>query len=94
SVRHAVARGARHISLIPARRGAGWGEFNADLPEFSIGPLGDLYDQTLEDTGGQSCLTVDLWNVNTTVSSLDEARAIQRLNAAMLRQVPTHAVED
>ena len=64
SLRHAIACGARHISIIPARSGHGWSGQSDELPEFSTPMLADAHETLLRDADGQAVVTVDLWDVS------------------------------
>ena len=84
SVRHAVAAGARHISLIPARAGNGWGGNSDPLPRPSLQDLIELQDLCLRDSDGRACITIDLWDAEQLANNAGEhdvdARAdVQRL---------------
>jgi radical SAM enzyme (TIGR01210 family) len=61
SVRHALAAGARHISLIPARSGHGWNGLADQLPSLEASRLAELQIMAIEDAGGRAVITVDLW---------------------------------
>lgn len=63
SVRHAIACGARHISIIPARAGHGWGGQSDRLPTFSLEALSELQDQLLTDADQRAVITLDLWDL-------------------------------
>lgn len=64
SLRHAIACGARHISIIPARSGHGWSGQSDELPEFSTPMLADAHETLLSDADGQAVVTMDLWDVS------------------------------
>ncbi len=74
SVRYAVACGARHISLIPARSGHGWNGLADRLPAFSCDALIELQQRAIGDAGGRAAITIDLWNVAADAPRLDELR--------------------
>lgn len=63
SLRHAIACGARHISIIPARSGHGWSGRAEELPEFSTVLLADTHEKLLRDADGRAVVTLDLWDV-------------------------------
>jgi radical SAM enzyme (TIGR01210 family) len=63
SLRHAIACGARHVSIIPARSGHGWGGRANQLPDFSTPLLAEIHEKLLQDSDGQAVVTVDLWDV-------------------------------
>jgi radical SAM enzyme (TIGR01210 family) len=63
SVRHAIACGARHVSLIPARAGHGWNGRGSELPVLSMDALAGLQAAALADADGRAAVTVDLWDV-------------------------------
>lgn len=65
SLRHAIACGARHVSIIPARSGHGWGGKAEQLPEFPTALLAEVHEQLLQDSGGRAVVTLDLWDVST-----------------------------
>jgi len=62
SVRHAVAVGARHVSLIPARRGNGWNS-SQPLPAFSLEDWMEIQSLALADAVGRATVTIDLWDM-------------------------------
>jgi hypothetical protein len=64
STRHAVAHHARHISLIPARRGEGWQGRADELPRFALNDLADLLGAAIADAGGRAAVTIDLWDLD------------------------------
>ena len=63
SLRHAIRAGARHASLIPARRGNGWNEFSDPLPRLSLDDWLELQQTAIADAEGQATVTVDLWDL-------------------------------
>ena len=63
SVRHAIACRARHVSLIPARRGHGWNGRGASLPKIGLEELAEVQSRAIEDAAGRAVVTVDLWDV-------------------------------
>ena len=84
SVRHAIAAGARHISLIPARAGNGWGGRADQLQRPSLQDLIELQELCLRDNDGCACITVDLWDAEQLASEIgehgiDEKAEVQRL---------------
>ena len=80
SVRHAVTLGARHVSLIPARAGAGWGDRREPLPDLKSDELLELQSLALRDANGRAVVTVDLWDID------DTARGVQLLRERNLTQ--------
>ena len=64
SVRHAVACGARHISIIPARSGHGWKGEADRLPTFTLDQLADLHHDAIADADGRAAVTFDLWDID------------------------------
>lgn len=83
SVRHAIAQGARHISLIPARSGHGWNGQADQLPEITLNALLDLQQQAMQDCAGQAVVTVDLWDLDAS------HKMVQQLSANNLSQQAT-----
>lgn len=71
SLRHAIACGARHVSIIPARSGHGWRGKAEQLPEFSTTLLAEIHEQLLQDSGGRAVVTLDLWNVSANDAGYD-----------------------
>jgi len=63
SIRHAILKGARHISLIPARRGHGWGTFQQELPGISALHMEELQRSAIESHSNSCVITVDLWDL-------------------------------
>ena len=63
SLRHAIACGARHVSVIPARTGHGWKGRAHELPEFSPTNLGEIHQDLLRDADQQTVVTMDLWDL-------------------------------
>lgn len=87
SVRHAVAAGARHVSLIPARRGHGWGDHGEQLPTLSLDMLSDIQSFAIDDAGGQAAVTIDLWDVgDKKISDAADRIKLQRLKQINLSQ--------
>lgn len=86
SVRHAVAAGARHISLIPARFGNGWNQQGDRLPNVTLNHLADLFALSLGDLKGHACLSVDLWGFE--AESMNDSTQMQllRFQDAILHQ--------
>ncbi|MEM8669624.1 MAG: Fe-S oxidoreductase [Planctomycetota bacterium] len=90
SVRHAVRCGARHISLIPARRGNGWGNSIDPLPQLSLDDWQEMQRAAIQDADGAASVTIDLWDFES------ENPQMERLREVNLSQQPdpkTHAVE-
>ncbi len=77
SARHAVACGARHISMIPARHGHGWNGRAGELPEISLDALVELASESIADADGRAVVTIDLWGFDPDTPSVD---ALRRLN--------------
>lgn len=63
SLRHAIACGARHVSIIPARSGHGWSGRAEQLPEFPNALLAEIHEKLLHDSDGRAVVTLDLWDV-------------------------------
>lgn len=86
SVRHAIAAGARHVSLIPSRKGNGWGRdwHPQGLPELPLAVLGELLASSIDDAGGRAVVTLDLWDAH--VSDRHHA-AIKTMNESQLSGV-------
>lgn len=78
SARHAIRCGARHISLIPARRGNGWNGHPGKLPEFSVDDLAALQVMVIRDADGAAVVTVDLWDVAPSTLGRDRIEATNR----------------
>lgn len=81
SLRHAIACGARHISIIPARSGHGWAGRASELPEFSTALLAETHETLLRDSDGRAVVTVDLWDVpahDSEYSRLQQSNLTQR----------------
>ncbi|QDV63807.1 Fe-S oxidoreductase [Crateriforma conspicua] len=64
SALHASRMGARHISIVPARRGNGWGEFKQPIPDSNPMDLALLQQQLIRKIGHQTVVTVDLWDMD------------------------------
>lgn len=86
SVRHAIRAGARHISLIPARAGNGWGGMSDSLPTLRISDLADLFALALDDLDGPACLSVDLWDIGNDPLTPTDQQRLQRFQQAILDQ--------
>ncbi len=76
AARHACRAGARHISLIPARVGHGWGGLATKLPELSVQHLADLQRHVLKDVDGAAVVTIDVWNLETDPQTLSEIKHV------------------
>ena len=76
SVRHAIAAGARHISLIPARQGHGWNGRANELPAFHLEALAGLALDAIRDARGRAVITVDLWDLDTAATAGQRLRHI------------------
>ncbi|MAI73511.1 MAG: Fe-S oxidoreductase [Rhodopirellula sp.] len=63
SLRHAIACGARHVSIIPARSGHGWSGRADQLPDFPTALLAEIHGKLLQDSDGRAVVTLDLWDV-------------------------------
>jgi len=70
SLRHAIACGARHVSIIPARSGHGWNDRAAELPHFSVTTLADVQETLLLDADGRAVVTLDLWDITSSSPQL------------------------
>ncbi len=66
SVRHAIAVGARHVSLIPARAGHGWNGQADLLPIIKPDQMEELLMASIAGADGAACVTVDLWDMDET----------------------------
>ena len=64
SVRHAIAQGARHVSLIPARFGHGWNGLADQLPCFSSDDLIAVQAAAIGDADGEAVVMIDLWDLD------------------------------
>ncbi len=64
SVRHAIACGARHVSLIPARSGHGWNGRAEQLPKLSVDAILELQRAAIMDADGRAAITIDLWDLD------------------------------
>lgn len=76
STRHAIACGARHVSLIPARVGHGWNGMADRLPSISIDALIELQCTAISDADARAAVTIDLWDVDANSERFDELRRI------------------
>ncbi|WP_143544037.1 radical SAM protein [Rhodopirellula sp. MGV] len=85
SARHAARQGARHISLIPARQGAGWGNASISLPHLSLSILSELFEQALE-ISDRSCISIDLWEFKEEELLPDDQNRLRWLSEAILKQ--------
>ena len=63
AIRHAVAIGARHISLIPARPGGRWADAAAPLPRLDASAWCELLLAGIEDAQSFAVVTVDTWDM-------------------------------
>ena len=82
SLRHAIACGARHVSIIPARSGHGWNDRANELPHFSVTTLADVQETLLLDADGRAVVTLDLWGINPTapcLADLQQTNLTQRI---------------
>jgi radical SAM enzyme (TIGR01210 family) len=70
SLRHAIACGARHVSIIPARSGHGWNDRAKELPHFSVATLAETQEKLLLDADGRAMVTLDLWDITPTTPRL------------------------
>lgn len=77
SLRHAITVSARHISLIPARAGEGWGGTADQLPHLPIETLIELQRLALQDADGRATVTIDLWDLDTSDPGFE---ILQRVN--------------
>ncbi len=89
SVRHARQVRARHISLIPARAGHGWGGLADQLPPLSIGQLAELQRLALRDVNGAAVLTVDTWDLESKVTSTADGQLLSEIKHLNLSQCST-----
>jgi radical SAM enzyme (TIGR01210 family) len=88
SVRHACQSGARHISLIPARRGHGWRGLAAELPELTLADLVQLQLQALDDVNKAAVVTVDAWNLDSQATSTQDRQFVSAIKQTNLSQLP------
>lgn len=86
SVRHAIAAGARHISLIPARAGNGWDGRAGELPAIRVQDLAELFAAALEDARPPVCVSVDVWDLANADLCDHERGLTNRLQDAVLNQ--------
>lgn len=84
SVRHAVAAGARHVSLIPSRMGNGWNRMGHRLPTLNQRHMADLFSDSLQDLKGDACLSVDLWGFE--ADDAEAKQELKRFENAILHQ--------
>ncbi|MDA9857285.1 Fe-S oxidoreductase [Rubripirellula sp.] len=82
SLRYAIRAGARHVSMIPARRGNGWGPAAGPLPNFSLDDWLDFQATVIADAEGRAAVTLDLWEM-----AADDPR-VDRLRQVNLTQRP------
>ena len=76
STRHAIAAGARHVSLIPARSGHGWNGRGHQLPDFSTEALAELQRAAIQDAAGHAAITIDLWDIDADAPLLERLREV------------------
>lgn len=76
SARHAIACGARHISLIPARSGHGWNGRANQLPKLSVDAIVELQNATIMDAKGRTAITVDLWDLDASAEQLERLSSV------------------
>lgn len=86
SARHAAWAGARHISVIPARRGHGWGGRSTDLQVPTIQSLVDLQGDALRDVGDQCVVTVDVWDADALAVTRSDRESLADVREVNLRQ--------
>lgn len=86
SIRHALQQSARHISLIPARPGNGWDATAKTLPAIGPDVLADLLRLGLKDVDGRCCLSVDLWDIASQASTVEEQELIDRIERSVMTQ--------
>lgn len=81
SLRHSLAAGARHVSLIPARFGQGWNGRGRELTTLSLDDLAEVQSACLDDADARAIVTVDLWD-RPVVDPIEEAkrRRLARVN--------------
>ncbi len=77
SARHAIACGARHVSLIPARGGHGWNGRADQLPKLSVDTIVELQHAAIMDADGRAAITIDLWDLD---SGTDQLKRIAEVN--------------
>ncbi|MCC9601421.1 hypothetical protein LOC67_12770 [Stieleria sp. JC731] len=85
STRHAVRQGARHISLIPARRGAGWGNATGSVPVFSVTDLCEIFNNAL-NVSNHATVSIDLWEIAQQELHLEDRNRLRCLEEAILKQ--------
>jgi radical SAM enzyme (TIGR01210 family) len=77
SARHAIACGARHVSLIPARSGHGWNGRADQLPQLSVDAIAELQQAAIMDAGQRAAITIDLWALD---SDADQLKQLAEVN--------------
>ncbi|TWU66871.1 hypothetical protein V7x_24420 [Crateriforma conspicua] len=85
SALHASRMGARHISIVPARRGNGWGEFKQAIPDANPMVLAGLQQQLIRRIGHHTVVTVDLWDMDSDQPG-DEREALEQIGELNQRQ--------
>jgi uncharacterized Fe-S cluster-containing MiaB family protein len=76
SLRHAIRAGARHISMIPSRRGNGWKPAAGRLPDFSLDDWLDFQASVIADADGRAAITIDLWEMPADDPRVDRLREV------------------
>ncbi|MDG2221914.1 MAG: hypothetical protein P8L85_11060 [Rubripirellula sp.] len=82
SLRHAIRAGARHVSMIPSRRGNGWGPATGRLPDLSLDDWLEYQARLIADADGRAAVTIDLWEM-----AAEDPR-VDRLKQVNLTQLP------
>lgn len=78
SVRHAVAIGASHVSLVPARTGHGWGGDAVRLPDVRPADALRLLRRLHRRHAGEPvAITVDTWDMDRGDPAVGEIEAVQ-----------------
>ena len=77
TARHAIACGARHVSLIPARSGHGWNGCAEQLPKLSVDAILELRRAAIMDADGRAAITIDLWDLD---SGADQLKQLIEVN--------------
>ncbi|WP_149496975.1 Fe-S oxidoreductase [Roseiconus lacunae] len=85
SLRHAIAVGARHISLLPVRNGAGWGEDRRPLPTLTLQTLCEVFDDAIASTQ-HCCISIDLWEFKHQTLQPSDQNRLRCLSGAILEQ--------
>ncbi len=83
SIRHAIAASARHISLVPARIGEGWGGRADQLPHLPPEVLVEIQRRALRDAKGDATITTDVWDLDPADPSV---QTLHRINLSQLSE--------